>query len=359
MTGRVRSCAVTASSTARSPTRRNSAGNPTLPTLPGPDAAAWGLLVCRIGRPPGSKRGMTFRRRHRDNAQSRDEKMGEYGVGQSVPREEDPYLLRGAGRYVDDMAQLGLLRAFVLRSPHAHARIRSIDVSAARSMPGAVLALAGDDPAVAGLGTQKPNTPRKRRDGSPAFACSQPALARDTVRYIGEPLAFVHEAGNKAAADAAFATAFHVVKHRMVINRLTTNAMEPRGAIADYDARDQRLTLRCTAQGPHQFRRFLAADVFKVPETKIRVIAENVGGGFGMKGGLYPEYILCCLAAKLAGAPVKWIGERGESLLSDEHCRDNITEAELALDADGKFVGLRARTYANLGAYYHSDRSAG
>jgi len=335
--------------------------------------------------------------------------MGEYGVGQSVPREEDPYLLRGAGRYVDDMAQVGLLRAFVLRSPHAHARIRSIDVSAAKSMPGVVLALAGDDPAVAGLGTQKPNTPRKRRDGSPAFASPQLALARDTVRYIGEPvafvvaetlhqakdaaeaiaidydmlpavatledaikpgaravydkcadnLAFVHEAGNKAAADAAFASAFHVVKHRMVINRLTTNAMEPRGAIADYDARDQRLTLRCTAQGPHQFRRFLAADVFNVPETKIRVIAENVGGGFGMKGGLYPEYILCCLAAKLAGAPVKWIGERGESLLSDEHCRDNITEAELALDADGKFVGFRARTYANLGAYYHSDRSAG
>jgi carbon-monoxide dehydrogenase large subunit len=169
----------------------------------------------------------------------------------------------------------------------------------------------------------------------------------------------MHEAGNKAAADAAFATAFHVIKHRMVINRLTTNAMEPRGAVADYDARDQRWTLRCTAQGPHQFRRFLAADVFKVPETKIRVISENVGGGFGMKGGLYPEYILCCLASKLARAPVKWVGERGESLLSDEHCRDNITEAELALDADGKFVGFRARTYANLGAYYHSDRSAG
>src|SRR5258708_4836747 len=321
MTGRVRACAVTASSTARSPTNGNSAGNPTLPTLPGPpDAATWGLLVCRIGHPSGSNREMTFRRRHRDNAQSRDEKMGEYGVGQSVPREEDPYLLRGAGRYVDDMAQVGLLRAFVLRSPHAHARIRSIDVSAARSMPGVVLALAGDDPAVAGLGTQKPNTPRKRRDGSPAFACSQPALARDTVRYIGEPvafvvaetlhqakdaaeaiaidydmlpavatledaikpgaravydkcadnLAFVHEAGNKATAAAAFARAFHVVKHRMVINRLTTNAMEPRGAIADYDARDQRLTLRCTAQGPHQFRRFLAADVFKVPATNIR-----------------------------------------------------------------------------------------
>jgi carbon-monoxide dehydrogenase large subunit len=335
--------------------------------------------------------------------------MGEYGVGQSVPREEDPYLLRGAGRYVDDVGQLGTLRGYVLRSPHAHARIRSIDVSAARQMPGVCLALAGNDPAVTALGTQKPAQPRKRHGGEPAFACSQFALARDTVRHIGEPVAFVvaetlhqakdaaeaiaidydmlpavatladaikpgacavydkcpdnlafmHEAGNKAAADAAFATAFHVIKHRMVINRLTTNAMEPRGAVADYDARDQRWTLRCTAQGPHQFRRFLAADVFKVPETKIRVISENVGGGFGMKGGLYPEYILCCLASKLARAPVKWVGERGESLLSDEHCRDNITEAELALDADGKFVGFRARTYANLGAYYHSDRSAG
>src|SRR3979411_920735 len=177
MTGRVRACAVTARSTARSPTNGNSVGNPTLPTLPAPDAATWGLLVCRIGRPSGSNRETTFRRRHCDNAQSRGEKMGEYGVGRAVPREEDPYLLRGAGRYVDDMAQVGLLRAFVLRSPHAHARIRSIDVSAAKAMPGVVLALAGDDPAVTGLGTQKPNTPRKRRDGSPAFASPPLGLA--------------------------------------------------------------------------------------------------------------------------------------------------------------------------------------
>jgi carbon-monoxide dehydrogenase large subunit len=335
--------------------------------------------------------------------------MGEYGIGQSVPREEDPYLLRGAGRDVDDVAQVGMLRAFVLRSPHAHARITSIDVEPARAMPGVVLVLAGNDPAARTLGTQKPNQPRKRSGGAPAFACPQLALALDTVRYIGEPIAFVvadtlnrakdaaeaiavdyemlpavatmedaiapgapavydkcpdniafiHEAGNKATADAAFAKAAHVTKHRMRINRLTTNSMEPRGALAEYEARDDRLTLRVTAQGPHQFRRFLASDVFKVAETKIRVIAENVGGGFGMKGGLYPEYILCCLAAKLTGAPVKWVGERGESLLSDEHCRDNITEAELALDADGKFVGFRARTYANIGAYYHADRSAG
>src|SRR5215469_1785025 len=335
--------------------------------------------------------------------------MGEYGVGQSVPREEDPYLLRGAGRYVDDMAQIGLLRAHVLRSPHAHARIRALDAEAARQMPGVVLVLTGNDPAVTALGTQKPVTPRKRRGGAPAFACAQLALARDTVRYLGEPvafvvaqtlnqakdaaeaivvdydtlptvptledatapgaaavyapcpdnIAFVHEAGNRAAADAAIAKAAHVIKHRMRINRLTTNSMEPRGALAEYDLHDQRFILRVTAQGPHQFRRFLAADVFKVPETQFRVISDNVGGGFGMKGGLYPEYILCCLAAKLIGAAVKWIGERSESLLSDEHCRDNITEAELALDQDGKFVGFRARTYANIGAYYHADRSAG
>jgi len=335
--------------------------------------------------------------------------MGEYGVGQSVLREEDPYLLRGAGRYVDDVTQVGLKRGYVLRSPHAHARIRAIDVAAARAMPGVALVLAGNDPAVTALGTQKPNQPRKRAGGAPAFACPELALARDTVRFIGEPVAFVvaetlhqakdaaeaiavdyemlpavatleeatkrgahavydkcpdnvafiHEAGNKAAADAAIAQAVHVIKHRMRINRLTTNAMEPRGALAEYDTRDQRLTLRVTAQGPHQFRRFLAADVFRVPETQIRVIADNVGGGFGMKGGLYPEYILCCLAAKLAGAPVKWVGERSESLLCDEHCRDNITEAELGLDAHGKFVGFRARTLANIGAYYHADRSAG
>ena len=335
--------------------------------------------------------------------------MGEYGVGQSVPREEDPYLLRGAGRYVDDMGEARMLRGYVLRSPHAHARIRSVDVAAAKAMPGVALVLTGNDPAVTALGTQKPNQPRKRRGGEAAFACSQLALARDTVRHVGEPVAFVaaetlnqakdaaeaiaidyetlpavptleeatkpgaqavwdkcpdnvafvHEAGNKPAADAAIAQAKHVIRHRMRINRLTTNAMEPRGAIAEWDARDGRLTLRVTAQGPHQFRRFLATDVFKIPETRIRVIAENVGGGFGMKGGLYPEYILCCLAARLTGAPVKWIGERSESLLVDEHCRDNITEAELALDADGKFVGFRARTWANLGAYYHADRSAG
>src|SRR5262245_48624595 len=282
--------------------------------------------------------------------------MGEFGIRQPVPREEDPYLLRGHGRYVDDVSAAGQLRAFVLRSPHAHARIRSIHAEAARSLPGVHLVLVGDDAAVAALGLQRPKTPRKRRDGSPAFTGPQPVLAREFVRYIGDPVAFivadtlhqakdaaeaidvdyeplpavvrsdeavaagapaiwpqcpdnqafVHEAGSKAAVDKAFAEAAHVVRHRMVINRLTTNSLEPRGALADYDAREDRLTLRCTSQGPHTLRRILATDIFKVPETRVRVISENVGGGFGMKGGLYPEYVLCALAAKLLRRPVKW-----------------------------------------------------
>ena len=335
--------------------------------------------------------------------------MGSYGVGQPVPRDEDPYLLRGTGRYVDDVKALGLTRAYVLRSPHSHATILSIDTSQAKAAPGVLLVLTGNDPELLALGMQVPRIPRKRRDGSPAFFCSQPLLARDRVRYIGdnvalvvaetldqakdaaeliqveyEPLpavvstalavkpgapvvwekcpdnqAFLHEAGNKAATDAAFAKADHVVRHRMVINRLTTNSMEPRGCLAEYDEREDRYTVRVTSQGPHTVRRTLAQQIFKVPETQIRVIAENVGGGFGMKGGIYPEYALTALAAKIIGRPVKWVGERSESLLSDEHCRDNVTEAELALSKDGKFLGFRARTLANIGAYYTSDRNQG
>jgi carbon-monoxide dehydrogenase large subunit len=169
----------------------------------------------------------------------------------------------------------------------------------------------------------------------------------------------VHELGDKAAVEKAFAAAAHIVHHRMVISRLTTNSMEPRGCLAEYDARDERMTLRCTVQVPHLMRRTIAEEIFQVPETKFRIIAENVGGGFGMKGALYPEYSLTALAARLTGRPVKWMSERGEGFLSDEHCRDNVSEAALALDQDGKFLALRVRTHANIGAYHSSDRSAG
>ncbi|HWM47002.1 MAG TPA: xanthine dehydrogenase family protein molybdopterin-binding subunit [Xanthobacteraceae bacterium] len=335
--------------------------------------------------------------------------MGEYGIGQPVPREEDPYLVRGLGRYVDDVTLTGQLRGYVLRSPHAHARIKSIDASAAKAMPGVHLVLTGRDEAITSLGMQKPLIPRKKADGSPAPATSQSALAREYVRYVGDFVAFVvaetlnqakdaaeaiqvdyevlpavcaiedaiapgaptlwqdypqntcfvHQAGDKAAVDAAFANAAHVTRHRMVINRITTNSMEPRGCIAEYDARDDRTTLRCTIQGPHIIRRTLAGEVLKVPENKVRIISENVGGGFGMKGGLYNEYVLCVAAARVLGRPVKWISDRSEGLLADEQCRDNITEAELALDKDGKFLGLRVKTLVNIGAYYTTDRCAG
>ena len=335
--------------------------------------------------------------------------MGEFGIGQPVPREEDPYLVRGAGRYVDDVQAVGQARAWVLRSPHAHAEVVRIDATAARAMPGVLLVLTGNDAEVLRLSTLRPHIPRKRRDGTAAFTSSQPFLARERVRYLGDPVAFVvaetleqakdaadaiavdyevlpavpttadaiapnagavwqgcpdnqaftHAAGDKAAVAKSMAAAAHVIRHRMVINRLTTNSMEPRGCIAEYAARDARYTLRCTVQGPHMIRRIIATEVFGVAETQFRIVAENVGGGFGMKGGLYPEYVLAVLAARLVGRTVKWIAERSEGLQSDEHCRDNITEAELGLDRDGRFLAFSVRSFCNIGAYYTSDRNAG
>jgi carbon-monoxide dehydrogenase large subunit len=334
--------------------------------------------------------------------------MERFGVGQPVPREEDPYLLRGKGRYVDDVRLLDLARAVVLRSPHAHARIRGIDTAAAKKSPGVLLVLTGESPEVAGLGLQVPRMPRMRRDGSPGFNAPQPHLARGEVRYVGDPVAFVvaetlnqakdaaelievdyeplpalvstaaavepgavkiwdacpdnvafyHEIGNKAAVEAAFASAAHVIKHRMVINRITANSMEPRGSLAEYDEREGRFVIRCTLQAPHRSRAIFA-QLLKVPEKNVRVICENVGGGFGMKGSLGSEYVLTAVAAKLLHRPVKWVAERSEGLISDEQARDNVTEAELALDKDGKFLALRTRTLANIGAYHTSDRAAG
>jgi carbon-monoxide dehydrogenase large subunit len=334
--------------------------------------------------------------------------MGQFGVGQPVPREEDPYLLRGAGRYVDDLRLLDLARAVVLRSPHAHARIRSVNTDAAKAAPGVLLVLTGESPEVTALGLQVPRMPRKRKDGSPGFLAAQPHLARGEVRFVGDPVAFVvaetlnqakdaaelievdyeplpalvstaaaaepgaikiwdncpdnvafyQEVGSKAAVDAAFASAAHVVKHRMVINRITANSMEPRGSLGQYDERENRYVIRCTLQAPHRSRAIFA-QLLKVPETQVHVISENVGGGFGMKGTLGSEYVLTALASRLLRRPVKWVEERSEALLADEHARDNVTDAELALDKDGKFLALRTKTLANIGAYHTSDRAAG
>jgi carbon-monoxide dehydrogenase large subunit len=332
--------------------------------------------------------------------------MSVQAIGQAIRREEDPRLLKGKGRYVDDVRLPNEARGHVLRSPHAHARIVSTDTAAARASPGVLAVLTGDDLAKRGLGTLRPLVPRKRRDGARAFVCPQPILAQGEVRFVGDPVAFVvaetlnqakdaaeliaveyqelpavidaeaalapgapavwaenpgneafaHETGNRMAVEAAFARAAHVVRHRTVLNRITANSMEPRGCLAQYDPDDERYTIRCTIQSIFNTRTALADQIFQVPHSRIRVICDNMGGGFGMKGGCYPEYALSLWAAELTGRPVRWISERSEGLLSDEQSRGSIIDSELALDADLKFLGLRAKWVASIGAYYSTDR---
>jgi len=327
--------------------------------------------------------------------------MGDYAIGQSVPRFEDLRLVRGGGRYVDDIVLPGLAYGHVLRSPHAHARIRSIDVSKAKAAPGVLAVLAGADWQASGFGDLPVPGGMKLRDGSPMYRPRYPALVKDRVRWAGDYVAFVvaetrHEAadaaelietdyellpavvstadaaapgaprvfddckdnicfvhvdGDKAATDAAFGRADHVVKQRLVINRVTAATMEPRGAIGDYNATEGRYTVYATLQRAHPFRAELAGHVLKVPESKLRVVAGDIGGSFGMKSPIYNEVALVLLASKLTGRPVKWTSTRSEAFLSDAQGRDNVTEAELALDKNGIFLGLRVKTVAAVGAY--------
>jgi carbon-monoxide dehydrogenase large subunit len=332
--------------------------------------------------------------------------MGEFGIGQPVRRFEDKRLLSGNGRYQSDNNLLGQAYAYVLRSPHAHARIDKLDLTAAKAAPGVVLIMTGDDLVEAKLGAMGVPFQRKRPDGSPMFARAHLGLAQGTVRYVGEPIALIvaetlaqakdaaelvdidyaalpsvtdtaqaadgkiavwpdcpdnisnlFEAGNKAAADAAFAKATHIVKRRYVISRVYAHFMEPRGAIGVWDPGEERFTLYADVQYPHRVRQALATRIFKIPESKVRVIAGDVGGGFGTKGWQYPEHRLVLLAAKKLRRPVKWTCERSEAIQADEHARDNVSDAELALDGDGKFLGLRVKTLANVGAYISSERN--
>jgi len=327
-------------------------------------------------------------------------------VGQKVRREEDLRLLTGRGRYVEDVQAAGAARGYVLRSPHAHARILATDTRRALAAPGVLAVLTGADLRARGLGTLRPMVPRRRRDGTAAFVCPQPLLAQDRVRYVGDPVAFVvaetlaqardaaeliaveyeplpavvsaeaalapgapavwddnpgneaftHAAGNKAAVDAAFDRAARIVHHRIVVNRVSANSMEPRGCLAHYDPDEERYTIRCTVQSVHQTRAALAGQIFRVPHHQIRVVCDTMGGGFGMKGGCYPEYGLALWASEAVGRPVRWVAERSEGLLSDEQARGSTVDAELALDTDGKFLALRTRWVSGIGAYYSSDR---
>ena len=332
--------------------------------------------------------------------------MGQFGIGQPVKRFEDRRLLGGYGRFQHDLSLAGQAHGYVLRSPHAHARIAAMDLAAARAAPGVCLILTGDDLARAGLGTMGVPFQRKRPDGSPMFARAHLGLARERVRYVGEPVLFIvadslaeakdaaelasiaydilpsvtdtaaaaeakiavwdecpdnisnlFEVGNKAATDAAFANAQHRVRRRYVISRVYAHFMEPRGAVGVWDPGEERFTLYADVQYPHRVRQALATRIFKIPESRIRVVAGDVGGGFGTKGWQYPEHRLVLLAAKELRRPVRWVCERSEAILADEHARDNVSEAELALDGNGKFLALRVKTFANVGAYISSERN--
>ena len=188
--------------------------------------------------------------------------------------------------------------------------------------------------------------PRRRwRPGAPAVWANNPGNE-----------AFHQVSGSKAMVDAAFARATHVVSHRTVINRITANSMEPRACIGEYDPDDGRYTIRCTIQSVHQTRSALDDQIFKLPQSRVRVVCDNMGGGFGMKGGCYPEYALSMWAAEITGRPVRWSAERSEGLQSDEQARGSIRESELALDAELKFLGLRVKWVNPIGAYYSTDR---
>ena len=326
--------------------------------------------------------------------------MGEFAIGQGVSRFEDPRLVRGGGRYTDDIKLPGLVHGIVLRSPHAHAKIRSIDIAAAKTAPGVLAVLTSADIKTAGYGDLPVPGGLKRRDGSPMYRPRYPILAEDRVRWVGDSVAFVvaetvaqaldaaemisvgyeelpavtstAEApkpgaprvwddcrdnicfveliGDKAAVDAAFARAAHVTRHRFVINRVTAATMEPRGAVGDYNAADGRYTIYTPIQRPHPTRADLAK-VLKVPESKVRIVTGDTGGSFGMKSPIFNETPLVLLASKLTGRPVKWISTRTEAFLSDAQARDNVTEAELALDRDGNFIAFRVETFAAIGAY--------
>src|ERR1700756_4698692 len=333
--------------------------------------------------------------------------MGEFALGQSVSRFEDPRLLRGGGRYVDDMVLPRMVFGHVLRSPHAHARIRSIDTSTAKAAPGVLAVLTGADWEASGWRDLPSATGNKRRDGSPAYRPRSPALIKARVRWVGyyvafviaetrdqaadaaelitvdyEPLpavvstedavkpgvplvwdecpdniSFVYLEGDKAATDAAFAAAAHIVKRKFVINRVTAATMEPRGAIGDYNVAEGRYTIYTTLQRTHAYRAELS-HILKVPESRVRVVAGDIGGSFGMKSAIYPEVVLVLLASKLVGRPIKWTSTRSEAFLGDAQARDNVTEAELALDRGGHFLGLRVKTTAAVGAYPQAGSNA-
>jgi carbon-monoxide dehydrogenase large subunit len=334
--------------------------------------------------------------------------MSATGIGAAVRRKEDHRFVTGKGHYTDDINRPGQVHAFFLRSPHAHARIKRIDGKAAAAMPGVVAVLTGAELAADKIGGLICGWMIKSKDGSPMKAAPHPALAHGKANHVGDAVAVVvaetlaqakdaaekvvvdyevlpavvdpakaqaagapqiHEAapgnaiyhwhlGDQKAVDAAFRAARHVTRIDLINNRLVPNAIEPRAAIAEYDAGTDSLTLWNTTQNPHVARLVISAFVGMAPEHKLRVIAPDVGGGFGSKIFIYPEEVVCLWAARKIGRPVKWASERSEAFVADAHGRDHVTHAEMAFDGEGKAIGLRVKTIANLGAYMSTFSSS-
>ncbi|MFO0291814.1 MAG: xanthine dehydrogenase family protein molybdopterin-binding subunit [Rhodospirillales bacterium] len=328
--------------------------------------------------------------------------MGADGIGAAVRRKEDVRFLTGRGTYTDDIARHGQTHAYIIRSSQPHALIKRIDTSKAKAAPGVVAVFTGADMAADGVGGLPCGWLVKNKDGSPMKEPAHPPLVVDTVRHVGDHIAVViaetkaqakdaaelveiefaplaavvdsldalkagapqvhgdaapgnlcydWELGDKAAVDAAFARAHKVAKIDLFNNRLIPNAMEPRAATGDYDPASGDYTLYTTSQNPHVIRLLMGAFVLHIPESKLRVYAPDVGGGFGSKIYHYAEEAIVTWAAGKIRRPVRWTADRSESFMSDAHGRDHHSHAELALDKDGKFLALRVATVANMGAY--------
>jgi carbon-monoxide dehydrogenase large subunit len=329
--------------------------------------------------------------------------MEKFGIGQPVPRTEDPRLLTGGGNYLDDVTLPRQARAHILRSPHAAAKILSIDTAAAKDAPGVLAVLTAEDYEADGYGVPKCTPKRKTRDGKPMFEPYNRSLVSGCVRMVGDYVAlvvaetleqakdaaelievdyeilpsvtsayqaiqpgaplvwdeckdnicFVHLVGDKEATDRAFADAPVTVRQWLPVNRSAHVTMEPRGAIGEYDSRSKRWTLYTGCHYPWQIRTELC-DIFGVPEQLFTVKTGDIGGSFGLRGATYHEHILVCWAARRIGRPVKWVADRSEGFMSDHHGRDQSWDGELALTKDGKILAMRAKNYANVGAYLSS-----
>ena len=327
-----------------------------------------------------------------------------HGIGEPVLRVEDERFLTGEGRYLDDIQVEGQAFAYLMRSPHPHAGIISIDCTGASRAPGVLVVATAADLAAEDIGAIPCSLRVQNRDGTWSDPPPRPLLSEGTVRHVGEEVAFVvaetreqardaaelisiqydplpanvdparaldadtprvwpaapdnvcidWEGGDRAAVEKAFAGAAHVTSIELINNRLTAASMEPRGAIGLYDTESERFTLHATCQYVHLLQQQLAEWVFKVPADSIRVIATDMGGGFGMKNFPYPEYGLVLWAARRVGRPVRWVEDRSEAFLADNQARDQVTSAALAFDANHRAVALRVETIANFGAYVGS-----